>query len=334
MANIPQKIGINLGNSLDAIGGETAWGNPLTTQAMIASIAARGFHILRIPVTWTEHLGPAPDYIIDPAWMARVRQVVDWALDAGLTPIVNTHHDNTLLQPVFSNMPRALQAFCAIWTQIAQAFRDAPPHLIFEGLNEPRPVGVVQEWTGGTLEARQCINVLQQAFVDIVRASGGNNAQRLLLVTTSAAVISDESFDGFLLPKGENIGLSLHAYEPARFCYDRPQDHPTALFGEGERHSLDELFEKIRRLTKPLGVPVWITEFGAVAKTMPGGGCNDEACAAYAEHFVRHAQAQQIPCIWWDNNFYAKGDEWFGLFDRQRLSWYRPAVAAALLDEH
>lgn len=326
------KVGVNLGNSLEAIGGETAWGNPPTTQEMVQAVARKGFKIFRVPTTWTSHLGPAPEYKIDPAWMARIRQVVDWSLAEEMTTILNTHHDNDLFQPLFSNMPKALPAFVAVWQQIAEAFNDIGDALVFEALNEPRPKGVPEEWFGGTLEARQCINVLQQAFVDTVRATGGNNATRRLLVTTSAAVISDSAFDGFILPRGENLMLSLHSYQPWNFCYNRPEENPTPVFGEEEAARVDKTFDDIRRLALPYGVPVWITEFGSVTKMDENGIHNDAEVAKYVERFVGNAKAMGIPCLWWDNNFYESGDEWFGLLDREKMVYNRPMTVKALIE--
>ena len=87
--------GWNLGNSLDAVGeDETAWGNPRITKELIQSIAAEGYNSIRIPVTWEAHIGDAPDYTIDSAYMNRVQEVVDWALDADLYVMINLHHDS------------------------------------------------------------------------------------------------------------------------------------------------------------------------------------------------------------------------------------------------
>jgi len=86
--------GINLGNTLDAIPTETSWGSPLITQEMIQGYATQGFKSIRIPVSWDSHMGGAPDYTIDPVWMDRVQQIVDWSLDAGLYVMLNLHHDS------------------------------------------------------------------------------------------------------------------------------------------------------------------------------------------------------------------------------------------------
>src|SRR5690625_3471058 len=95
--------GWNLGNTLDAtnpsLAGkspeefETAWGNPVTTPEMIEKVKEGGFNIIRIPVTWNEHIGDAPHYHINEDWLNRVQGVVDYAYDLDLYVILNLHHE-------------------------------------------------------------------------------------------------------------------------------------------------------------------------------------------------------------------------------------------------
>ena len=47
--------GWNLGNSLEAQCGETAWGNPPISQRLIDSVKAAGFNAIRIPAAWDCH---------------------------------------------------------------------------------------------------------------------------------------------------------------------------------------------------------------------------------------------------------------------------------------
>lgn len=113
--------GWNLGNSLDAIGpDETAWGNPIVTETLIQQIAAHGFRSIRIPVTWKQHTGSAPNYTVSPAWMNRVQQIVDWSLNAGLYVMINVHHDSWVWVNTLGNhKTQVLDEFNAVWTRIA-----------------------------------------------------------------------------------------------------------------------------------------------------------------------------------------------------------------------
>src|SRR5690606_19651433 len=119
--------GWNLGNSLDAVGDdETAWGNPRITQALIQNIADQGFNSIRIPVTWDNHQGSAPDYAIDPAYLDRVEEVADWALAEDLYVLINIHHDSWIwVADMQTNHDEVLARYNTIWTDLAERFRDA-----------------------------------------------------------------------------------------------------------------------------------------------------------------------------------------------------------------
>src|SRR5690606_33091529 len=113
--------GWNLGNSLDAVGAdETAWGNPRITKELIQNIAAQGYKSIRIPVTWDSHIGAAPNYQIEAAYLNRVQEVVQWALDANLYVMINVHHDSWLwISKMESQHDQVLARYNAIWRQIA-----------------------------------------------------------------------------------------------------------------------------------------------------------------------------------------------------------------------
>ena len=171
--------GWNLGNSLDAIPDETAWGNPPVTKSLLAKVRSLGFKSIRIPVTWGIREGPAPAYTIDPAFMSRVRQVVDWALSDGFYVVLDVHHDSWQW---ISSMPAdpggVLARYDATWTQIAGEFRNEPDKLVFESVNEP------QFTNASAAQAARPLNELNTSFHAIVRRSGGSNATRFLLLPT------------------------------------------------------------------------------------------------------------------------------------------------------
>ncbi len=327
-------IGINLGNSLDAIGGETAWGNPPITQEMIHMFAAAGFNMLRIPTTWAGHFGDAPDYAVDPAWMDRVQQVVDWALKEGLRVILNTHHEQNLwLRTDLKSLRKVMPAFVALWEQIAARFADYDDMLIFQGLNEPRIEGGADEWNGATPEVRAAVNALNAAFVDTVRESGGRNAERWLCIPTVGAQITAPGLESLIIPEDDKLIVTVHSYKPERFVLDHHEVGTTPFFGPEEEAELDRVFALLKefRLAHPT-VPLMLTEHGAVSKPIDSQGQrNDVDRANFEQAFLSRAAAMGIPCIYWDNNYYSAGDEWFGLFDRQTLQCNSPKVLEAML---
>jgi len=128
--------GWNLGNTFDATGGETSWGNPSTTKEMIEQIAASGYKSIRIPITWKHRM--SADYTIEPAFLTRIQEVVDWSLDSGLYVMINLHHDTSWIMKMETEHDVVMDRFNAAWVQISAYFKDYPNKLMFESINEPR----------------------------------------------------------------------------------------------------------------------------------------------------------------------------------------------------
>ena len=126
-------IGWNLGNSLDPVDCtwleddleyETAWGNPKVTKELIHYVRSEGFNTIRIPVTWKNHIGAAPDYTIRREWIDRVQQVIDWCMEEDLYVILNMHHESSWLTNASKDYEQTMIQYRAIWTQIASRFHD------------------------------------------------------------------------------------------------------------------------------------------------------------------------------------------------------------------
>ena len=191
-------IGINIGNTLDAIGtetwiaGETGWGNPEITPDFIQALKNYGFTTIRLPVTWAEYIGPGPDFIIEEGRMSRVEEVVNWILGEGLYCVLNLHHDGgtsdrSWILKAADDPDGITKQFASVWNQIARRFADASHNLVFEAMNEVGFSGIWDQWNPATKDrkpdAYRILNNLNQTFVDTVRASGGNNGDRFLLVS-------------------------------------------------------------------------------------------------------------------------------------------------------
>lgn len=320
------KIGWNLGNTLDATGGmgimsETAWGNPKTRQEMIDKILEAGFNVIRIPVTWDGHFGAAPEYKIHDIWMARVKEVVDYAYSKGAYVILNTHHEEWYM-PTEENKVANGEQLVALWTQIAEYFKEYDEHLIFEGLNEPRLRGTNKEWTGDAA-ASEVINYWEQLFVDAVRATGGNNTLRHLMITGYAASSSRDNLAKIVLPEDDKLIVSVHAYNPYNFALNtKGTDKWTA---EKDGSELTNFAKMLNELFVSKGIPVIIGEFGAVNKD------NIEARVEWASYYVSAAKEYGIPCIWWDNNAFSGEGENFGMLDRRDLEFPYPELLNAMM---
>lgn len=317
------KMGWNLGNTLDSVGGtalqsERAWGNPTTTQEMIDEVLAQGFNVIRIPVTWEGHFGDGPDYSIHEIWMNRIQEVVDYAYDKGAYVILNMHHEDWHF-PSEENKEEASEMITALWTQIAECFKDYDEHLIFEGLNEPRKKGTVYEWNGGDEEGREVVNHFMQVFVDAVRATGGNNTYRHLMVCGYAASSSTEALESIVLPKDDRLIVSVHAYTPYNFALNTAG---TDQFTDAQ--DIDKLMEDIQKIFLDKGIPVIIGEFGAMNKE------NEAERVKWATYYLSKAKEIGVPCVWWDNNAFEGSGENFGLFNRRELNWPYPDLLKAM----
>jgi len=341
------KLGWNLGNTLDAGGQynldrtvtqlETAWVSHLTNAENIKTLRAAGFDTIRIPVTWRKVTGPAPDYKIREDWMARVTEIVNYAVGCDMYVILNTHHDEGLFRFLDSNTPAGIAAFTKIWEQIADQFKNYNEKLIFEALNEPRTIGTQanpwpSEWSGGTAEERANINKYYEAFINIVRNSGGNNNKRFLLFATYAASVEAPAVDGLVLPVdivADKLIVSVHYYSPYEFALSRNDNNNT-----WDKDKIADFWPINQGLDRPYnkfvknGIPVIVGEFGAMNKN------NEEVRAEWAEYYVSEARKREMPCIWWDNSIFVRtspNQEIFGLLDRPNNTFAFPLVLEGLL---
>lgn len=325
------KIGWNVGNTLDSTRTditrvdqpykfETAWGNPKVTQELIDTVLDAGFNVIRVPVSWTNHIGPEPEYAITESWMDRVQEVVDYAYNKGAYVILNIHHEDWNY-PYYDNLERASAQMEAVWKQIAARFQDYDEHLIFEGQNEPRKIGTPLEWNGGDAEGWEVVNKTNKVFIDTVRASGGSSPYRMLMIPGYAANCT-VGIQHIEVPENDNrVIISVHAYEPYDFALNlngrSGWNHDTA--------AIDKLMSDLKKLFLDKGVPVIIGEFAAMNRD------NEPERSQWAEYYVGEAKKIGVPCIWWDNGLFEGDGERLGLFDRHTYECRYPEILAALM---
>src|SRR5690606_1149033 len=126
---------------------ETTWGNSRYTQSLIEEHAKQGFKSIRIPVTFDQRMAAGPEYTIDEAFLGRLDQVIQWSMDEGMYVMINIHHDSWiwLEQGMHENHDESLARFEAIWTQLADRYKNHSTKLMFESINEPRFHGSDEE---------------------------------------------------------------------------------------------------------------------------------------------------------------------------------------------
>lgn len=326
--------GWNLGNSLEATGGETAWGNPPATRALFDAVRAAGFRTVRIPVAWKQH-ADAGDHI-DAAWMARVTRVVDDARAAGLVVIVNIHWDGGWIQPTAARQAAVNARLSTFWTQIAGNFRDHDEDLLFAGTNE---VMVEGDYKPPSAEYAAAQNSFNQTFVDAVRATGGRNADRVLVVqgfntnidyTVATARMPTDTVPGRLM-------MEVHYYDPYDFTLNASSaiwqwgagaTDPKATEPWGDEAHVDAQFDKMKTRFVDRGIPVILGEFAAISRTEHPGA---ETYRLRWDRYVAHsASAHGMVPIYWDPG--STGNHSSGLFDRKTGDQAYPALVGAIVD--
>ncbi|MBR4459407.1 MAG: glycoside hydrolase family 5 protein [Clostridia bacterium] len=257
------------GNPLP-VGWETAWGQPVTTQAIADYVIGLGFNTVRVPVTWAEHLDA--DNRVDEAWMARVREVVDYFWQRGVYVIVNLHHDGGAdgwIEATEASYEAYAGRFASVWTQIAETFADYDERLLFESMNEV--LDGANNWNAPSPDAAKWINAWNQLFVTTVRACGGNNALRNLIVMTYSGGGADGNFTRFVLPEdsAENhLMITVHNYDPQAFTWTTATWTKMTARWDDAIHGaeLRRGFETYRRWSEHFGVPIVVGEYNADPK--------------------------------------------------------------------
>lgn len=309
--------GWNLGNSLDAVGAdETAWGNPRITQALIQQIAAQGYKSIRIPVTWDKHIGAAPTYTVESAYMNRVEEVVRWALDANLYVMINVHHDSwTWVSSMEPKHDEVLARYNALWTQIAPRFKDQPNKLMFESINEPR----FSE--GGTTDEAKMNQMLQElniSFHKIVRASGGKNATRPLVLpgldTAPAQTKINELYNTITKLNDPNLIATVHYYGYWPFSVNIA-GHTT--FDKDTKNDIIQTFDNVYNTFVAKGIPVIVGEYGLLGFDKHTGVIEQGEKLKFFEFLTYYMKEKKITGILWDNGQH---------FNRTTYKWSDPEL--------
>ena len=340
--------GINLGNTLEAcdnnvgiktntpLSYETHWGQPKTTQAMIDGMKAAGFDTIRIPVAWmtnATHLYEG-DYTIDADYMDRVEEVVRYARKAGMYVIINDHWDGGWYGMFGSESAEtralAMEAYKGMWQQIAERFRDYSDYLIFESANEElggrfdenSPLycsdSVVTYLTDD--ERYALTNEINQTFVDVVRATGGNNAARFLLIAGYSTDIDQTCDDRFQMPKDtadSKLMVSVHYYDPWSYCGASSAVSATKWGKVSDYEYMDQQLAKMTKFTEA-GYGVVIGEYGALPCS---DGLKDNTLAYHTAFLDACTKYNLTNCLWDCSGLYKRVSQTFA--DDDILAMYQ-----------
>lgn len=284
---------------------ETLWGNPETTQAMIHAVKEAGFNAVRIPVTYYNHIDS--DGKIDEEWLSRIAEVVTYALNEDMYVIINVHHDTgdgseKPIQADLADIDEYKSYAQLLWKQIAMYFREYDSRLMFEGFNETLDMSAQNPWYGNE-DSWRAMNILNQSFVDVVRATGGKNRTRNLIVNTYGSQTTSGPLNHFEVPKDKVYGhiiVGAHTYVSSE---------------KDIKNFMGTLFSRFAGK----GIPVLVGEFGtpywAEQKTRVNSAIN----------FMNYGNMYGIKCFWWDDG----GN--YGLLDRKTLRWKYPQIVNGMM---
>lgn len=275
---------------------ETLWGNPKATKELFTSLKKNGVNAVRIPVTWRDHMDSNGN--IDREWMDRVQQVVDYAYSQGMYVIINVHHDGGgdpkfgawIIEESQNDYNTFLKKYQNVWKQIAERFKNYSDYLIFESMNE---VGFDTLYNKNKADAYNLINKINQDFVDIIRATGGNNAKRHLLIAGYYTDIERTCDSLYKMPddKAGRCILSVHYYTPWDFCTcDRKHTWGT----NSEVRQMETLIGKMKKNFVDKGIPVIIGEYAA-------SGSDLSSCIFFIEKLNKLCSDYGIATFIWDS---------------------------------
>jgi endoglucanase len=303
---------VEVGEKVD----ETLWGNPKATKDLFTSLKKNGVNAVRIPVTWRDHMDSNGN--IDREWMDRVQQVVDYAYSQGMYVIINVHHDGGgdpkfgawIIEESQKDYNTFLKKYKNIWKQIAERFKNYSDYLIFESMNE---VGFDTLYNKNKADAYNLINKINQDFVDIIRATGGNNAKRHLLIAGYYTDIERTCDSLYKMPddKAGRCILSVHYYTPWDFC---TCDIKHTWGTNSEVRQMETLIGKMKKNFVDKGIPVIIGEYAA-------SGSDLSSCIFFIEKLNKLCSDYGIATFIWDSGRQV---------NRKTYKWRTPQYLEAL----
>jgi endoglucanase len=309
------KLGWNIGNTMEAIGGETVWGNPKITNDLIKQVKQSGFNAIRIPCSWNQYADKTTAKIQD-AWLNRVKEVVQYCVNNDVYVILNIHWDGGWLENncTTDKKDSVNDKQKAFWEQIATALRDFDEHLIFAGANEPNVDNAAQ---------MEVLLSYHQTFIDAVRSTGGHNRYRVLVVQGPGTDIEKTNSLMSVLPVdriASRMMAEVHYYTPFQFCLmdqDASWGNMFYYWGKnyhsttdatrnatvGEESDMNDFFGKMKTKFVDKGIPVILGEFEAIRRTTLTG--NDlnlhlNSRSYYFKYLVKQAKANGLLPFYWD----------------------------------
>jgi len=296
---------------INALGYERNWKDPAKARFQtrhFAEIRKGGFDFIRIVLANFPHMDSANR--IDEAWLQRLDWAVSEARKAGLGVIIDEHDFNQCSDDPAACRPKLV----AIWQQLAERYKNEPPNVAFELLNEPHGKLDPELW-----------NQMIPELLAIVRAT--NPSRTIVIGPTSWNAL--RALPDLRLPESDrHILVTFHYYDPFRFTHqgagwtDLKTVTGVTWGSDADRAAIRSDFEKVAAWARANHRPILLGEFGAYDKS----GTPMELRAAYTDAVAREAERAGFAWAYWqfDSDFVA--------WDMAKDGWVEP-IRKALIPE-
>ena len=292
------RRGVNFGNMLEAPK-EGDWGL-FVQEEYFDLVKEAGFDFVRLPIKWSAHAQPESPYTIDPAFFARVDEIINWAIERDLTIIINIHHYDEMMSNPWGNKDRYL----GLWKQIAEHYKDSSSNVLFELLNEPNDQLNAQLWNQYIGES-----------LAIVRKSNPTRD----VVIGPVFWNSYEWVSTLDVPDDEHLIVTFHYYLPFQFTHQGAEWVGSESQGwlgktwdatDAEKAEITGNFDSVSDWAQRHGnVRILLGEFGAYSKAP------QDSRVRWTEFVAREAERHGFAWAYWE---LASG---FGAYDPIAKAW-------------
>ncbi|NLR91123.1 sulfatase-like hydrolase/transferase [Flammeovirga agarivorans] len=277
--------GYNFGNVMSA-NNEGDWAAPIE-EFMMDDVAEAGFDHIRLPVRWGSHTSENAPYTVDPAWLERVEEVVDWALERNLIVVLNAHGEHWFIEEVTKDVdvyphPEKWDRMLEIWRQISTHFKGKSHDIVFELINEPY-----------FNMNKKLVDQLNVELLEIVRK---DHPDRIVMLTGGGdnAIYAPQQMDPAIFENDDKLIPWFHFYWPNTFTkYPEIEGSKPTWGSKEEYESLRSDFENVKSWADQLNVPLYLGEFGS------NNVCDPVSRAKYHSAIVELSQELDFPRAIW-----------------------------------
>ncbi len=270
-------------------------------------IASGGFQTVRVVLQAFSHMDA--ENRLSPAWFNTLDWVVKNATANNLTAILDEHDYNACGTDADTCHPRLM----AFWEQVAAHYKDAPPSVLFELLNEPNGKVTPEIWNAWLKEALAIVRKTNPTRNVVVGPASWNNIHYL---------------DRLELPADDrHIIVTVHYYLPMEFTHQGASWNAATAHLSGvtwgtdaDKQRVDTDFAGVQQWSKAQNRPILLGEFGAYDR----GGADMDSRVRYTSYLARSAESLGWAWTYW------QFDSDFIVYDMAKDDWVQPIYKALI----